>query len=469
MSANPATEHMEEKASVAKWSLAASFLLAVAKFVAALLSGSLGLLSEAFHSLLDFAATGVTLFAIRYAGRPADDDHHFGHAKMESVAALIETGMLFAVTAWIVYEAVMRLLFGGHEVEISWWVFAIVVASIVIDWNRSRALQAAADKTQSDALAADALHFRADMWSSCAVLVGLGLVAMGFAWADSAAALVVAVFVAKAAYGLGQRTLATLLDAAPAGLSAALTEVANGVDGVLSVSQIRARPAGPTLFVEMAVDVPRTLHVSRIVEIKSQLVREVRTLHPSADVSIVASPVALDDETAHDKIMHIATAHNAAIHHVTVQDNGGRLAVSFDYEVDGSTPLDEAHKLATILETAIRDGLGADVEVESHIEPSPPVLLHGREPSAAVVKQVTTALARLSKREKLLSDLHNIRIRTTEEGLFVHYHCRFAPETSVQTVHDVVDRIENNLMETVKGVGRVVAHAEPVGHAKHRL
>ena len=207
--------HTSEKTTVAAWSLLASFLLAAAKFVAAFVSGSLGLLSEAFHSTMDFVATAVTFFAIRYAERPADEDHPFGHAKMESVAALIETAMLFGVTGWIVYEALIRLTKGGHEVEISWWIIAVVVGSIIIDFNRSRALQTTADKTQSDALAADALHFRADMWSSCAVLVGLGLSYAGYAWADPAAALVVAVFVAHAAYGLGRRTLATLLDAVP--------------------------------------------------------------------------------------------------------------------------------------------------------------------------------------------------------------------------------------------------------------
>ena len=164
--------HTSEKTTVAAWSLLASFLLAAAKFVAAFVSGSLGLLSEAFHSTMDFVATAVTFFAIRYAERPADEDHPFGHAKMESVAALIETAMLFGVTGWIVYEALIRLTKGGHEVEISWWIIAVVVGSIIIDFNRSRALQTTADKTQSDALAADALHFRADMWSSCAVLVG---------------------------------------------------------------------------------------------------------------------------------------------------------------------------------------------------------------------------------------------------------------------------------------------------------
>lgn len=470
MSQNLPQDHLtREKTTVAAWSLLASFLLATTKFAAALASGSLGLLSEAFHSTLDFLATAVTFFAIRYAERPADENHPFGHAKMESIAALIETGMLFGVTGWIVYESIIRLLEGGHTVEITWWIVAVVVGSIIIDFNRSRALQRTADKTGSDALAADALHFRADFWSSCAVLAGLGLSYAGFAWADPAAALVVAAFVAFAAYGLGQRTLATLLDAAPAGLAMNLSSIAQEVDGVLSVSAVRARPAGPTLFVELTIDVARTLHVSRIVEIKQEVAREILKQHPSADVNVSTNPVEIDDETAHDKIMHIATGHDAAIHHVTIQMTDERLAVSFDLEVDGNTPLSEAHEQATKLEEAIRDGLGGNVEVESHIEPRAPALLHGQEPTARIRNQLMAELAKLAKKEKQLSDLHNIRIRATEEGLFVHYHCRFAPETAVQTVHDVVDRIEVKLMENVRNVARVVAHAEPVGHERHKL
>ena len=456
-----------EKTAVARWSLLASLALVLGKLAAAFASGSLGLLSEAFHSMLDFVATAVTLLAIRYADKPADAEHPFGHAKMESVAALVETAMLFAVTGWIIYEAISRLLGETHPLEISWWVFAVIIASIAIDWNRSRALQRTAERTHSDALAADALHFRADMWSSCAVLGGLAFAWSGFPRADAIAALVVAIFVAKAAWGLGQRTLATLLDAAPAGVTARLMNIASEVDGVLSVSQLRARPAGPTLFVDMTVNVPRTLHITKTEALKDEIIVAVRSLHPAADISIIANPVEIDEETAHDKIMHIAAEHKASIHHVTVQDNEGRLAVSFDYEVDGATPLIEAHAWATTLETAIRDGLGTDVEVESHIEPSPPALLHGKPPQAKLTKSVERELARLAGRENSISDLHNIRVRATEEGLFVHYHCRFAAKTSVQTVHNTVDRIENALMDRIPGVARVVAHAEPVGHARH--
>ncbi len=462
------SHQIQSKISVARWSLLASLCLVIGKFSAAFASGSLGLLSEAFHSLLDAAATAVTLFAIRYADQPADEDHHFGHAKMESVAALIETGLLFGVTGWIVYESVVRLLGETHPLELSWWVFGVVAASIVIDWNRSRALQRTADDTKSDALAADALHFRADMWSSCAVLAGLLLALTGYPKADAAAALIVAGFVGHAAWGLGRRTLATLLDAAPSGITLKLEEMANGVDGVLSVAKLRARPAGPTLFVDLTVNVPRTLPVSRLIEIREQVARAIRTLHPAADVAIETNPVALDEETAFEKIMLIAAENKAAIHHVTVQDNNGKLAVSFDYEVDGSTSLRQAHGNATLLEHAVRKGLGAEVEVESHIEPHSPALLHGSDPGPEVLRQVKSALASLAAREKSMHDVHNIRIRNTESGLFIHYHCRFKADCTVQLVHDAVDRIENALTAKVKNVARVVAHAEPLGQTRQR-
>jgi cation diffusion facilitator family transporter len=408
--------------------------------------------------------------AVRYADRPADDDHPFGHAKMESVAALVETGLLCLVTGWIIYESALRLIWGGHAVEVNPLVLAIVAASIIIDWNRSRALQRVADKTSSDALAADALHFRADMWSSVAVLIGLLCTKFFNApWADSLAALIVAFFVGHAAIGLGRSTLATLLDAAPEGLTASVKAIAADVPGVLAVRQARLRPAGPTTFVNLTLDVPRTLSAPALATLLEETRKRIADAVPNADIALTTESVQLDDESAHDKIMHIATEHKAAIHHITVQDNDGRLAVSFDFEVDGATQLLQAHDAATALETAIRAGLGSDVEVESHIEPRPPMLLQGKLPPKGEVTLIESALAALVKKEKSLSDLHNIRIRRTEAGLFIHYHCRCAPQTTVLDVHSAIDRVENALTAKIKGIARVVAHAEPVGIPKHKL
>ena len=458
-----------EKTSVAVLSLAASSLLALAKFAAAIFSGSLGLLSEAFHSLLDCGATALTLFAVRYGDQPADDEHHFGHAKAESVAALVETGLLFLVTLWVVYEALTRLWFGGHEVEISWWLFAVVIASILIDYNRSHALQRTAEKTNSDALAADALHFRADMWSSCAVLVGLVLSWYGFPQADPLAALIVAGFVAKAAIDLGSRTLATLLDAAPEGATEQLRTLASETNGVLQISRLRVRPAGPVLFVDMTADVPRTLPATTTEAIRASLAEKVRNHFEQADVTVQINPVQLDSETAFDKVELIASQHRLSVHHLAVQDLDGRLAVSFDLEMDGSTPLNVAHERATQLETAIREGLGDNVEVESHIEPQESVLLVGSPADAKTEQRIARKLRALCGKQKQLFDLHNIRVRRNAAGLYVHYHCRFKPALTILAVHAMIDHIENLLIKTEPEITRVVAHAEPIGLGRHQL
>ena len=181
-----------EKQKVALVSLLASAVLAAAKLVAAVFTGSLGILSEAIHSLLDTGATAITFAAVRISDRPPDETHHFGHAKVESVSALTATGLLFATTIWIVYEAIHRLLTGDTDATVAWWAVAIIAASIVIDFNRSRALRRVAQATASEALEADALHFTSDLWSSVVVLVGLAAAWAGYPWADSVAALAVA-------------------------------------------------------------------------------------------------------------------------------------------------------------------------------------------------------------------------------------------------------------------------------------
>src|SRR5437763_8945821 len=184
------------KERVALGSVVTSAGLTFAKAVVGLLSGSLAILSEAAHSLIDLVATLMTYFAVRISGKPADAEHHYGHGKVESVSALAETALLFVLSGVVIWEALKRL--AGSEavdVEATRWAFVVIVASIVIDFFRARVLYKTAAETSSEALEADALHFGSDMWSSAAVLVGLGGVALGYPWADAVAALIVSAFV----------------------------------------------------------------------------------------------------------------------------------------------------------------------------------------------------------------------------------------------------------------------------------
>ncbi|PZF76917.1 cation diffusion facilitator family transporter [Aestuariivirga litoralis] len=459
-----------EKQSVALISMGASALLAGAKFLAALFTGSLGILSEAIHSLIDFGATIVTYFAIRVSDRPADDEHHYGHAKIESVAALVETGLLFLTTGWICWEAIRRLLGEDiHEVEVTWWAVAIIAGSIIIDFNRARALKKVADKTSSEALEADALHFSSDMWSSIVVLVGLGAVWAGIPAADSIAALIVSAFIAHAAWELGARTVNTLMDTAPAGATEIVRGLVNDVHGVLALKSIRLRPAGATMFTSIVVEVARTMPIDDIVRTKDAITAAVQERFPNADITVTANPVPLDSETVFQKVMLIASRRNLAIHHLNAQQIGGRLAISFDLEVDGSMPLGEAHERATELEDAIRTELGSDAEVESHIEPQPERLLQGHDAPKGLTAEVSAALLTLAAAHPRLTDIHQVRLRRNEEGLFLHYHCRCSPTETVENIHDDIDRVEAGLKDRFPDIRRVIAHAEPLDAEQHAL
>jgi cation diffusion facilitator family transporter len=453
---------MNAKEKAALGSIAASAGLAAAKAAIGLLTGSLAILSEAGHSLIDLSATLLTYFAVRISGKPADAEHQYGHGKMESVTALAETALLFLLSVVVIFEAAQRLIGAqAQAVEASTAAFVVIAGSVAVDFFRARALKRVAKATSSEALDADALHFSSDMWSSIAVLFGLCGVALGYPWADAAAALVVAIFICIAGYRLGRRTIDTLTDAAPAGVSERVAAIARQVPGVVMVERVRARPAGGVLFVELGVGVSRTLPLDRVAAIKERLTRTIRDDIPTAELTITTEPRVLDDETVRERVMVIAHDLGLAIHHVAVQTISGRLSVSADLEVDGALPLVAAHDIADRLEAAMREELGPDVEVDTHIEPLPADILPGRDAAPPRIAEVRERLGLLATELPDLGEVHDVRVRETDDGEIVNFHCQVDPTLSVSAVHDVVDALERRLRRQYPTIRRVIGHAEP--------
>ena len=452
-----------EKEQVALTSIAASAVLTIAKGVVGFATGSLAILSEAGHSLIDLGATVMTYAAVRISGKPADEEHQYGHGKFESVSALAETALLFLLSGVVIWEALKRLFeHEQHAVIANAWAFGVIAVSIVVDFFRARALSRTAKQTSSQALEADALHFSSDLWASLAVLIGLGGVRFGVWWADSAAALAVAILVCVAGWRLGRRTIDALTDAAPAGAAEKITAAAAKVAGVVAVEQVRARTVGEKTFVDLTVAVSRTLPLDRVSAIKADVGAAIRTQMPGAEPNVITDPVALNNETVLDRVMVIARNRALAVHHVTVHDLKGRLAVALDLEVDGKLTLRAAHDLADGLESAIAAELGPGVEVETHIEPLQPQEAAGREAPPERVKAVEIALAEIAAESRTIRGVHDVRVRETDEGEIVNFHCQVDPSLSVQAVHEKVDAAERALKLRSPSIKRVIGHAEPM-------
>ena len=287
-----------EKRRAAFSSVCAAVGLTGMKIVVGLLTGSLGILAEAAHSGFDLLAAAMTYFAVRFSGRPADREHPYGHGKMESLSALFETFLLLVTCLYIIYAATNRLIHGNVEVEITFWSFAVMATSIVVDFSRSRMLYRAARKHKSHALEADALHFSTDIWSSAVVIVGLAGVLVGrqmerlefLDHADAVAAICVGVIVVQVSIKLGLRTVYSLLDTAPKGLEDQIIAAVQAMPAVSNCHKVRIRHSGPQTFIDLHVLIDGKQSLRKAHDLTEQIEQTIEKLAPNADVTVHPEP-----------------------------------------------------------------------------------------------------------------------------------------------------------------------------------
>jgi len=285
----------KEKKRVAISSIIAAVFLTGSKFVVGIITGSLGLLSEALHSCLDLVAAVVTYFSVRVSDKPADKEHHFGHGKVENLSALIQTVLLLITCGWIIYEAIYRLVTKNIEIEVTVWSYAVVIGSIIVDISRSRALSRVAKKHNSQALEADALHFSSDIWSSLAVLIGLICVDLfDFHAADPIAALVVAFIILFVCYRLGKRAIDVLLDKAPTQSYESVIEILNNNPEIKKYHNLKLRTAGADTFVSFNIHLEPTMNLTDIHAFCDRLEMDIKQKIPRCEVYIHAEPQNLE-------------------------------------------------------------------------------------------------------------------------------------------------------------------------------
>jgi cation diffusion facilitator family transporter len=454
-----ASSRRKRRAALA--STAASLALTLAKLGAGAVSGSLALLSEGAHNAVDIGVSALTFFAVREADKPADEEHPFGHAKIEAVAALGQTGFLGALAFGVAYHALRSLGEAAPKVDANAFAFAAIGLSLVVDLARWRSLRRIARETGSDALAADSLHFSSDLISSLLVLMGLAATRAGLAHADALAAVGVALFIAIAGYRLGRRTIDSLVDAAPKGLAAQVRRATEAAPGIASVDFLRLRRSGARIVGDLGVFVSRRLPLERVAAIKADLSAALEKRWPAMRLTVTANPLALDDESVLERVQLIASRRRLFVHHVAIQHVGGRACVSFDLEVDGRMGLADAHEFASQLEDAIKNELGDNIEVETHIEPMETRELAGEDADPALTRRFVEALKRHAADAGGLIDIHDVRLRAAEGGFFAVFHCRVDPRTTVRAAHAEVDALERAVRREFPEVLRVVGHAEP--------
>jgi divalent metal cation (Fe/Co/Zn/Cd) transporter len=365
-----------------------------------------------------------------------------------------------------VWEAGKRLFFYSVEIEPSVAAFAVMFFSIAADGWRSKALKKVADKYDSQALAADALHFRTDIWSSGVVILGLALVQLGrwfhIGWlriADPIAALIVACVVVTVSWRLARQTIDALLDAAPTGTRNQIIVALANVKGVLEVDRVRIRRAGNRYFADLTIGLSRSVTFQRSDQVPREVEETVNRILPNADV--VVHPIARVDaaENIFDRIRGVATSSNLNVHDISIQDFNGRLHVEQHLELDERLPLKRAHDRVTELEVEMKAKVPEIASILTHIESEPSTIETAEqlEADAELERQMKEA----AKDFPGIVDMHEVIFKRVGDKVYVSCHCTFDDELPLSKVHEVMTALEIRIKQFNPSLFRVLIHPEP--------
>jgi cation diffusion facilitator family transporter len=375
-----------EKSRVALTSVFAAVLLTGLKLTVGLLTGSLGILAEALHSGLDLLAALVTYIAVQTADKPADESHPYGYGKIESLSALIESGLLFLTCGWIIYEAIRRILPGhGVNVEVNVLALGVMVVSILVDFGRSRALRHVAQKYSSQALEADALHFSTDIFSSLAVIAGLALVKWAhFRLGDPLVALGVAGFVMLSAIRLTIRAFEILMDRAHRNDVELVKQGIAAVPDLAEFSKLRIRRAGNKTFVDLTIKVDPDLPITRAHEVSENVEREIAKRVPHSDVVVHVEPAShggtiqvqpgmsdMERTAVRSQIEQILNEHLSQFvnfHDVRAEKNGDAPMITFHLVMPDGAQVRETHDFCDHLEQDLQQRFD-NARIDIHVEP----------------------------------------------------------------------------------------------------
>jgi cation diffusion facilitator family transporter len=456
-----------EKNGAALLSVLAIIFLTLVKASVAILTGSLGLLAEAAHSLMDLVAAGVTFFAVRISGQPADSSHTYGHGKFENLSALVEVLLLLFACAGIVYEAVLRLFFKAVAVEASPWSFLVMGVAIGVNILLARRLRRVAKKYDSQALEAEGLDFLNDIWSSAVVILSLLLVMVAdkfnIAWlanADAIAGVVVAALIANSVLRLGRRAVGELLDEVPVNLQDEISQAAK-LPGVEEVRQVRVRRSGSQYFADLTLAVSRSSSSEHVHQITDEVEKAVQARLPGASVLVHSEPVQAENEQLTEALHALGERFGLGVHHIHITEVHGKQILTVHLDIEEGLQLEQAHAQASAFEQAVSEAFPAFERVWTHLEPAQ---RHTSNADKAVFthnKRIEKLIVELPGRLGVACEIHEVTLLTEKGCLEISFHCMLEGDTSMQKAHELSEEMETELREKIPNVDSILIHMEP--------
>lgn len=433
-----------------------------AKLSVGMWTGALSLIADGLDSLFDGLSNVIGVFAVRLGSQPPDANHPYGHRKFETVAALIIASLLF-VTAWELGVGAVNRLMNPPHTEVNWWSVAALIFSAIVQgctgWWETRQ----GKRLQSEVLVADGRHAITSIYVSGTVLVGLGLVWLGYPWADPLVALFVAGIIAKIGVDTVLENIPALVDQAPL-TAEAIGAVVSQVSGVDSFHRIRSRGTPDSVAVDLHIRVDPRLAMQAANAIADEVRRRLLDLQGVEDVTVHIEASREPDSAAQitEAVKLAADELNVNVHEIWAQQMDGHIALHLHVGVDPGLNLADAHDLVDRLERIIMERLPEIHTVSTHIEIATPDILPTANVSKSLQERVESAVKRAAADIPDLSHPHHIQVRQMEGRLFVSLEALVDGNLPVSDAHELSTRLQESIRKSIPNVGEVLVHLEPV-------
>ncbi|MFW9919918.1 MAG: cation-efflux pump [Candidatus Thorarchaeota archaeon] len=455
-----------EASRAAALSILAALILTSMKLITGIISNSIGLISEALHSGLDLVAAGITYVAVTKASNPPDNEHQYGHGKIENFSALAETIILWTTAVWIIYEAIRRII-ELEFAEPTLLGIGVMITSIIVDYERSRMLYRTAEKYNSQALEADALHFSTDMLSSVVVLIGLGLLWLGYPLGDPLGALGVSIVIFFISFRLAKRSYDQLVDKAPLGIEDEVRKACSEIPGVIECNRVRARFSGPHLFVDIVVKIESTRSIDDahcIADLLEERIEKMTT--QSVDCIVHMEPEGQQiqyerGDHVFTKLVQIAKAHPMidSVHNVRVLHLQNGFHILADLEMNPSLTISEAHDISDEYENQVKNSIDDIQKITLHLE-STESIEQGLEitGNSKDVIRIVKKILEIAAPECVF---HNASVTEDTNGITISLACGIKGDTSLSLGHERAETLKREIEKAIQ-FSTVIVHMEPI-------
>ncbi len=432
--------------------------IALTKLIVGLLTGTLAMIADGIHSLIDTSANLIGIFGAAIAGRPPDADHPYGHRRFETLSTLAVGGLL-VVAAWEILKASIDHLLSHSDATATPVSFAVMIFSMLVNLITTRYSRFHAAALHSDVLWAGAVESRSDLVISLSVLFGLAATALGFTGFDTLIALLIVGWIIYTAYGILRKTTLILTDAVavnPDDIQRITLQVA-GVDKVI---RVRSRGAADAVYADIDVQVEPATTADHTAAIAAEIESRVRAAFTGiAEVEVHFAPYRAQKPDSALVARAAADALGMTIHEVTEILTGDCIALEMHVEVAPTLTLDEAHRRVSELESRVRAALPDVCDVITHIEPvsgQPVPILHTTR-ALGYMKQALAIAHRLYPD----AHWHQPTIRPAMGGYAITLHCWLPGAMSIQEAHALAEHVETQIRASIPQVQRVTIHTEP--------